>query len=431
MSWNPARLTVANMLTPLFLIFMLLFLFVIAQSAVAQTFTVLHNFTDGQDGSVPAVGLVMDAAGNFYGTTWNGGQRNCGGGLYGCGAVFKLAHKASGWILTPLYDFAGGSDGSQPYSRVLFGLDGRLYGTTSGGQDGFGTVFNLTPLARTPRTSLDPWVETVLHRFSGGGDGSVPHGDPVFDASGNLYGTTYEGGAYGQGAVYKLTRSHGTWTQSVIYSFTGGTDGKWPLGGLIFDQSGNLYGTTSKGGQYGYGALYALNPSTTGWTENVLHSFAGGNDGTGPVGGLVSDRVGDLYGTTQGDEYITCGTVYKLTPSPSSWTLTNLHVFDCGVDGENPDNGLVFDATGNLYGAAIYGGLSGCFGGCGVVFKLAPGSDGIWSYSLLHEFNGGDGALPVGSVIVDANGNLYGTAAYGGTYECSGRGCGVVWEITP
>ena len=272
MSWNPARLTVANMLTPLFLIFMLLFLFVIAQSAVAQTFTVLHNFTDGQDGSAPTVGLVMDAAGNFYGTTWNGGQRNCGGGggLYGCGAVFKLAHQASGWILTPLYDFAGGADGSQPYSRVLFGSDGRLYGATSGGPDGHGTVFNLKPLAHTPRTSLDPWVETVLYRFTGGVDGSYPYGNLIFDATGNLYGTRWHGGAYGQGAVYKLTPSHGTWTQSVIYSFTGGMDGKSPLGGVIFDQSGNLYGTTYEGGQYGYGTLFALNPSARGWTEEVL-----------------------------------------------------------------------------------------------------------------------------------------------------------------
>lgn len=391
----------------------------VGPAAQAQKLNVLHNFTGSADGSVPDAGLTMDVAGNLYGTTHYGSP-------YSCGTVFKLGHKGSGWIFTPLYSFAGGSDGCSPYARVTIGPDGSLYGTTTGT---YGTVFNLKSPAHPPRAILDPWSETVLYRFTGGHDGSGPLGDLVFDQEGTLYGTTYLGGANGQGAAYELVPSDGGWTESVLYSFTGGNDGKWPLGGVIFDRSGNLYGTAHLGGEQGFGTVFELTPSETGWTEKVLYHFEGRSDGANPRGALIFDQSGNLYGTASAGGSYGCGTVFELISSPGGWTYNTLHIFNCD-DGESPTSSLVLDVAGNLYGTTAYGGLSGCFGNCGVVFELTPNPNGLWTYTLLHEFTGSDGALPLGNVIFDANGNLYSTAAYGGRYPCD-NGCGVVWEITP
>jgi uncharacterized repeat protein (TIGR03803 family) len=379
-------------------------------AAHAQTFTVLHDFTNGQDGAYPEAGLTMDKAGNLYGTAWYGGL--------GQGTVFKL-NKSSGWTFKPLYSFpANESDGARPQARVIVGPNGTLYGTTySGGASGFGVVFNLRPRART---------ETVLHNFTRNPvDGEFPgSGDVVFD-QGNLYGTTITGGSAGLGAVYELTPSG---TESVLYSFAGGNDGSYPYSGVIFDGSGNLYGTTTGGGNEacvgGCGTVYKMTPSGSGWTEEPIYRFTGGSDGAYPYGGLIFDQKGNLYGTTISGGIIGCsGTVFELRPkSDGSWKFKLLYSFNgCG----GPSGSLTMDAAGNLYGITAKNDCLGC-STYGDVFELTP-SGGGWTYTNLHAFlDGNDGGDPYGSVVLDANGNLYGTAYGWGKY-----GYGVVWEITP
>ena len=409
---------------------------VITRPAQAQTLAVLHDFTSGGDGSFSTAGLTLDSAGNFYGTTAAGGYAsvNC---LYGCGTVFKLTRKHSSWVLTPIYSFTGGNDGTTPEARVLFGPDGLLYGTTTGdsslGGTGSATAFRVS-LPTTPcKTVLCRGEETVLYRFTGSMDGSGPGwGDLAFDQAGNLYGTTSDGGSNGHGSVYELPPSDGSWTETILYSFTGGGDGSQPESGVIFDHAGNLYGTTLFGGAGARGTVFQLTPSGSGWTEKVLHSF--GSSGSGPYGGLIFDPSGNLYGTIQtADMGQGNGTVFMLTPSGGDWTLTTLYRFPPGFT--YPYARLTMDAAGSLYGTTSYffgpASYLGGQGSEGSVFKLAF-STGSWNYNDLHDFDGGhDGGGPFGSVILDPNGNVYGTGTSGGTVlYCSG-GCGVVWEITP
>jgi uncharacterized repeat protein (TIGR03803 family) len=233
---------------PIVVIVGLFFMPVLTPAAQGQTLNVLHAFSGGADGQFPNAGLSMDRAGNFYGTTLTGGTHNQG-------AVFKLTHRNLTWTLTPLHGFMGGSDGQNPDSRVILGPDGRLYGTTPFGGNsacggrGCGIVYSLSPPATFCRVASCQWPETVVYRFTGLGDGATPQsGDLIFDQSGNIYGTASGGGANGAGVVYKLTKSNGRWTESVLYSFTGGSDGGAPWGGVIFDNTGNLYGTTGGGG---------------------------------------------------------------------------------------------------------------------------------------------------------------------------------------
>jgi uncharacterized repeat protein (TIGR03803 family) len=316
--------------------------------------------------------------------------------------------------------FAGGDasgGGFAPYAGLIFDAAGNLYGTTYAGGAGDGVVFKLAP------NPDGTWTETVLHSFAGT-DGGGPYAGLIFDATGNLYGTTEGGGAGDYGVVYKLSPNpDGTWTESVLHSFTG-ADGWFPYAGLIFDSAGNLYGTTYYGGGtgcgYGCGAVYkpAPNPDGT-WTETVLHSFMG-TDGRNPYGGLISDASGNLYGTTQyGGASAGYGVVFKLAPNvDGTWTETVLHNF-MGTDGYGPLAGLVFDAIGNLYGTAQGGGADGN----GVVFKLVPNQDGAWSESVLHTFSG-TGKNPEAPVIFDPAGNLYGTASAGN------NNYGLAFEIT-
>ena len=395
-------------------------------SAQAQTYNVVHSFT-GPDGAAPYAGLTMDRAGNFYGTTTQGGN--------GHGTVFKLAREGSNWVLTKLYSFGGGSDGATPYARVIFGPDGTLYGTTAGGgggacSGGCGTVFHLRPSPVVCRSIACPWTETILYRFTGGSDGAVPlFGDLVFDQAGNLYGTAAAGGitsgncspAGGCGVVFELTPTHGGWTETVLHSFNlDGSDGHYPNSGVIFDNSGNLYGTTVYGGTDYAGAVYELTHSGSGWVESILYSF--GTEGELPVGGLVMDRAGNLYGSTASGGSYQAGTIFELAPSGGNWTFTLLHTFTGDV---GPEDSLTMDAAGNLYGTTITDGLYDA----GSVFKLMPGSGG-WTYVDLYDFNNdlhNAGNLPSGNVIFDSSGNLYGTAQDGG----SGGNGGVVWEISP
>jgi len=383
---------------------------VLAQSAQSQTFKVIYNFTGGGDGEYPYAGLTMDRAGNLYGTAAYGG----GGG----GTAFKLSHRSSGWALNPLHSFAGGSDGANPYAGVVFGPDGSLYGTTysGGGGDG-GTVFNLKPPAAACKTALCPWTETVLYGLANPG-----LGDLIFDQADNLYGTTLGGGLNSYGTAYKLAPSDGGWTGSILYSFTGGGDGALPYAGLIFDRVGNLYGTTYSGGSR-WGTVFQLTPSGSGWTETVLYNFQNGGDGRFPTAGLIFDPSGNLYGSTSDGGSGCCGTIFELTPSGGSWTYSLVYSFTgTEYDQCGPWGTLVMDAAGNLYGTTNCDGANGD----GNIFKLTPGGGG-WTYTDLYDFTGGsDGVYPHGNVVFDANGNLYGTAPYGGAY-----GKGVVWEITP
>ncbi len=392
------------------------------QSAQAQTYTVLHYFADGQDGGFPFAGLSIDAAGNLYGTTTEGGNNTaCQGG---CGTVFKMSQRSSGWTFSPLFLF-NQSGGAYPAGRLIFGRDGRLYGTTERGgsgcsSTGCGVVFAMQPPATFCHSVTCYWSEDVLYQFAGGtNDGSEPTGDGVFDQAGNFYGTTFDSGASGVGTVYELSPSGGGWTESVLHNFSG-LDGANPYGGLAIDPSGNLYGPTKLGGTcQNCGLVYELTHSGAGWTETVLQNFDG-VDGIQPLGGLILDASGNIYGTTDsgGIGAGSGGEIFELTQSGGSWTLDLLYGYPAGRGGPWCD--LVMDSSGNIYGTTSQGGIFDA----GTIFKLTN-SNGNWIQTTLYNFNGNQGSSPHGSLALDANGNLYGTA-YGG-----GMGTGVVWELTP
>ena len=323
-----------------------------ARPAEAQTFTVIHTFTGGLDGAAPAAGLTLDKAGDLYGTASAGGRGFSG-------SVYKLTPMGAGWAFIPLYNFAGGNDGAAPIARVVFGPNGTLFGTTSDqgeGQGVVGTVFNLVPPVTVAcKTLFCPWTEKVLHRFTGfGTDGFIPgYGDLVFDRSGSLYGTTIQGGTNGKGIVFELTPEGGNWTETILYNMTT-SSGVYPYNGVIFDQSGNLYGTTYEYGiDTSYGSIYELMPSGSGWTQTTLYSLLNTTDGSYPYGGVIFDQAGNLYGTTSYNGPDGAGTVFELVPSNGSWTLTVLHSF---AGAEGPYGGVTMDAAGNLYGTTFAGG---------------------------------------------------------------------------
>ena len=393
-------------------------------AAEAQTFTVLHNFTGvPPDGANPYAGLTIDPAGNLYGTTRNGGA--------GYGMVYQLKRTNSGFLFRPLYSFAGDNDGAFPEGRLTIGPDGSLYGTTVDGggppPEGVGTVFNLKPPPAACKTALCPWLETVLQSFNQA-NGSHPYSEVTFDQAGNLYGTANSGGQHDEGVVYQLTPFNGGWTESTAYSFS--SDGQYPFAGVIFDNMGNLYGTTQIGGSSGYGTVFQLVPADGGWMENVLYQFHNVSDGGIPTAGLIFDPSGNLYGATAGGGIGGGGTVFELTPSGGGWTYSLLYSFTGGF-GCGPQGTLVMDGAGDLYGTTFCDGAHGF----GSIFKLTP-SGGGWTYTALYAFTGArNGGYPYGSVVFDSNGNLFGTASFGGTgSDCNDGsldGCGVVWEITP
>ncbi|HEY6251800.1 MAG TPA: choice-of-anchor tandem repeat GloVer-containing protein, partial [Candidatus Angelobacter sp.] len=310
--------------------------------------TVLHMFSGG-DGAFPAGGLVMDAAGNLYGTTVNGG----GAGLcrnFGCGTVFKLDPSGN---LTVLHSFIGSSDGANPTAGLIMDAAGNLYGTAGfGGDFGPGAVFKLDASGN----------ETTLHSFSGP-DGREPSAPLIMDAAGNLYSTTFRGGAADRGNVFKLDTSQ---RLTVLHEFTGLADGGNPAAGLIMDAAGNLYGTTGSGGVAGVGTVFKLDPSGN---LTVLHSFTGGDDGGNealegiPAAGLIMDAANNLYGTAFRGGAARLGNVFKLDPVGNE---TVLYSFTGGSDGSGPLAPLIMDAAGNLYGTASSFMASGSFGS---VFK--------------------------------------------------------------
>ncbi len=383
-----------------------------ATRSMAQQEHVLYSFGNAIDGSDPQGDLVFDAAGNFYGTTW-------AGGAYGSGTVYELTPSADGsWREKVLYSFGNGTDAANPRSGVIFDAAGRnLYGTTvNGGAYGLGTVFEL---------SLAPggaWRDKILFSFNGT-DGTAGWDKLVFDRAGNLYSTAGSGGAYGAGNIYQLKpHADGTWTQTVLHSFGNGTDGAYSQGGLIFGANGNLYGMTTYGGTSGYyGTVFELshNPGA-GWTETVLHNFAGGSDGANPFAGVIFDHAGNLYGVTYLGQ-----TVFKMTPGAGgSWTLNTLYSFDeNATQGSGPWPTVTLDTAGNIYGTAQFGDP---FNG-GTAFEMKPTTDGNWDYTVLHSFGSipGDGLSPSFTRLVGRDGAVYGITWEGGRY-----GGGTFYEIT-
>ena len=317
----------------------------------------------GMPGILPTAGLILDAGGNLYGTA--------SGSLGGNGMVFKLTRGANGkWNVSVLHAFTGGNDGQEPWGGLVLDAAGDLYGTTAFGggygsckgyfQSYCGTVFELSP----PSTKGGKWKEKVLYRFQGESDGGNPFASLILDAAGNLYSTTAIGGAYGWGTVFALTHgSNGKWTESVLHSFDESTDGAQPFGSLIFDKIGNLYGTTYAGASSRFGTVFKLAPRSGGWKETVLHVFQGGSDGGNSYSGLIFDSAGNLYGTTTGALSTGIGTVYQLAPgSGGIWAETILYSFT-GDNGSGAP--LIIDSSGNLYGTAGGGDF-----GFGIVFEV-------------------------------------------------------------
>lgn len=402
----------------------------------AQTFTILHSFS-GYDGAQPISGLVMDRGGSLYGATPYGGDINCsnrdgarfpgsGGPPPGCGVVFKLKRAGSGWIENPLYIFPGNlqGDATNYPNGVVVAPNGSVFGTTAeGGSGHLGTLFELNPSPTAPVTVISPWTYTRLVQFEDS-NGAYPSGLLKFDSSGNLYGVTVEGGAFGDGAFYELTHSGSSWTQNVLYSFSGGTDGNEPRG-FVFDEVGDVYGTATRGGNQGCefnsscGTVFKLAHSQSGWTETTLHSFQYGVDGVWP-GPPIRDAAGNLYGITTQDGPGGGGTVWELSPSNGGWTFILLHTFPTAtVDNLGP-YALTMDSAGNLYGIVNWGGHYNY----GEAFKLSP-SNGGWTFTDLHDF-GLDTCVPQGAPVLDLQGNIYGMTEYCGTADF-----GAVWEITP
>jgi len=375
----------------------------------------------------PYSALIFDAAGNLYGTTGNGGQ-------YSQGNVFELSPQGGGvWTFKELHSFGDGNDGQSPWGgSLLLDPSGNLYGTTRYGGTalcdplqpvGCGIVFELSP------TAGGDWTYKVLHDFNGNGagtDGYHPNGGLIMDSSGNLYGTTLSGGIYASalvgGTVFELKpTAKGAWKEQVLHNFSGGLyDGNYPQCTLAFDSAGNLYGTTNLGGVAnvllgGNGTVFQMTHTAGGWSERLILNFnadSSGFSGVAPLAGVIFDKAGNLYGTTEyGGTYL-YGNVFELTRSGGNkWTETVLHSFNFnGQDGQEPWDPLILDATGNLYGTTFQGGVAGA----GTVFKLTP-TGNSWTETILHNFqdNGIDGDFPEAAVLLDSRGKRLRHNAYG------------------
>lgn len=416
--------------------------------AVAQQYQVLWNFgTSANDGQWPVASLIFDRAGNLYGTSQFGGNStNCGPS--GCGTVFELSPSSNGgWTETVLYSFCSNydsgdcEDGFKPQAGLLIDEAGNLYGTTTGGGTslcgtglyGCGTVFEVSP----PSAPGGVWTETVLHSFCTNYvnrqclDGFSPESQLVSDAAGSLYGTTSGGGSghASGGTVFELSRGSGGWQETVLYNFCSlgegfkCPDGTYPVAGVTFDKVGNLYGTTSAGGQFGDGTVYKLSPSGNGWTETVVRSS--GQNGIEPTGTVSIDAQGNLYSTASEGGPSGGGSVFRLTPSGGG----NFLFFDDSNGGYLPAAGVLLDSKRRALDGTTEGGGTGW----GNVYQIVPPAQMTSLYSFCSQSDCTDGAGPVASLIEDQFGNLYGTTRYGGIgtdcWNAQDGGCGVVFEI--
>jgi uncharacterized repeat protein (TIGR03803 family) len=394
-------------------------------------YKVLYTFKGGRDGHLPIGGVVFDKSGSLYGTTAEGGK---GCPPVGCGTVFKLIPQSGGRWTKSILHYFNGSDGASPQVSLVFDKSGSLYGTTKGGGirgscagAGCGVVFKLTP------ASGGKWKETVLHRFSGGSDGSFSFASVLLDGKGNIYGSTeHGGGSSDDGTVYELSpTAGGDWKEQILHSFNG-ADGAGPEN-IIFDKSGNIYSVATYFGEYDSGVAFELSPASGGtWNDTTIYNFQGVPDGALPTSGLTFEGP-NLYGTTDvgGTGF---GTVFELKPDGNGgWTEGVIYRPSDRKSGGYPGGPLVFDKAGNAYG---YGGGDGSCtkraGACGDLFELMPTSGGSWNLRILHTFTGGKDGAWGGHLIPDDRSNYYGIAAGGGNPSCVGfYGCGVVFEITP
>ncbi len=372
---------------------------------------------------------MRDGAGNLYGTTYLSLPS-------GAGTVFKLKNSHGAWLMSSLLGF-NVPYGAGPYGGVVFGPAGAVYGMTlGGGTSGEGMLYAALPPSNPCRAIQCPWSSIAVHSFLGGNDGAAPWlGSLIYDQAGNLYGTTAGGGLADDGTVFKVSRVNGNWTETVLYRFAGGSDGAVPYTGVTMDAAGNLYGTTVAGGgsgcsgHHGCGTVYELSPAGSGWNETVLYRFTGTTDGANPYGGVTLDASGNVFSTTSAAGANQGGTVFELSPSAGAWTFTLLVAAPSAPYG-GPAGILAIDQNGSLYGTSTSGD-NGQHTNFGQVFKVSQGSQG-WTYTVLHQFTGFDGEEPYGGVILDPSGNLYGTASEGGVNQCQFEvGCGTVWEITP
>jgi uncharacterized repeat protein (TIGR03803 family) len=406
---------------------------VLTAAAWAQTAAQIYGFAGY---NFAYGGLILDAAGNLYGTTYLGGTGFCN---LGCGTVFMLSPANGGWTETVLYNFAGGSDGEFPAAGLVFDAAGNLYGTTDQGgaaSCSCGTVFRLSP------ASGGGWTETILHSFTYQADGAYPQGPLAVDASGNLYGNAFRGGTVagscageGCGVVFRLSlSSNGTWKETVLHSFSGGSDGGFPVGAVNLVGS-TLYGATTQGGilsgcaNTGCGVVFRLSHGATGWKETVLHNFTGGADGSNPTSGVTRDSARNLFGaTTHGGNTkrcpgLGCGVAFKLSHA-SGWKETVLHTFTKSNDGAFPTGPVSVDANGNVFGETIDPSWCTTFiNTCGVVFKLSPASGG-WQVSALYQIP--NDWAPSGGLVIDTGGNIFGMGDGSSQTGASG-----VFTITP
>ena len=434
-----------------------------ASSLCAGQETVLHTFVNKADGNSPGGGLTFDTKGNLFGTTSAGGT-----GEFADGTAFELTPKASGgFTFHTIHQFSQATgDGANPGPALILDAKGNLYGVTPNGGDGCGIVYELSP------TKDGKWKENILHKFNRDGkDGCNPSGRLVFDQAGDLFGGTFNGGGglnnffcnNGCGTTYRLHLANGKWTETVLHRFTGkGTDGWNPSGSLAFDKAGNLWGATFLGGAgdsstcgdpnggVGFcGTVFELTPNANGiWAESTLYSFVDASTGWNPLSGVILDKAGDLVGTTENGGSALDGTVFKITPKGNGKVEESLiHEFVGEADGSFPQTGLTVDAAGTLYGVTLVGGgtaftcTENSGGGCGIVYKLTPNSDGTWTETILYSFLGGtDGAIPGDDrLALDADGDVFGSAESGGDFNfnqtgCPGNlpgGCGVVFKVKP
>ena len=385
-------------------------------SSAQRAEKVLHQFGTG-DGQAPYGRLMSDASGNLYGTTALGGTS-------AAGTVFELVHTMSGngWAENVLYNFSGGSDGAQPWGGLISDASGNLYGTTyRGGTADAGTVYELAP----PLTQGGAWTQTVLHSFANGSDGFGPQSDLTFDPAGNLYGTTNNGGAPGNGIVFQLTpptRQGDVWTENVLYRFQN-RKGVSPRAAVIFDKRGALYGTLADGGPAHAGAIFRLKPPAIkggSWTEKTIYTFSG-PDGSGPLCQLLLYK-GSLYGTTVIGGANNVGTVFQLTEGGDGWwAFTELHSFECGSDGCYPWAGLIVDKQGSLYGTTQFGGLPS---NGGTVFQLTP-SNGFWTENVVYSFIQSTHEFAAAGLLLGSGGSLFG-ATVG-----EDRDSGMVFKLLP
>ena len=418
----------------------------------AQTETVIHSFTNG-DGASP-YGLTPDGKGNFFGVAALGGDFNGRCAFTGCGNVFELSPNSSGgWTESVLYTFQGGGDGAVPEALLTIDANGNLYGTTVDGGyfgnsscglvvGGCGVVYKLSPNAD------GSFSQSVLYRFRGGKDGFLPQTQVIPDGNGNLFGTADLGGSHSVGNIFQLSpNGTGGWSFKVLYDFNNGMDGGRPVG-FAMDSKGNLFASTSQAGitagpcgSTGCGTILELSPNGSGgWTRKMAHAFTGKKDGAIPLG-LIFDANGNLFGAALFGGHtncvigpiVGCGVIFELTPLDGHWQEHTLYEFTGGSDGATPRAAPTFDADGNAFGTSNDP-AGACPGNCGAVYELSPGLSG-WTESTLYVFSGStDGGIPdTNGVVLDHSGDLLGTTELGGiAADCTLgplSGCGVIYEI--